>query len=162
MKTLGDITFFFGAQDPLSNWHPARFVVKTVPFGCAEQYMMYAKACLFGDREVAAQILAAPTPKEQKQLGRKVCGYDEAIWAARRERIVFAGLLEKFRQNPRLDRCLLATGTTMLAEASPYDRIWGIGLSVNDPRISAPSFWPGQNLLGKVLMEVRSVLRDQN
>jgi ribA/ribD-fused uncharacterized protein len=43
-------------------------------------------------------------------------------------------------------------------EASPLDRVWGIGLTADDPRAADPSSWLGLNLLGEALMEVRSRL----
>lgn len=152
-------TFFFGAHDPLSNWHPARFVVKGISFCSNEQFMMYCKAMLFGDHDNAAKILAASEPKEQKALGRQVRGFDEAVWSKRRERFVYGGALAKFSSNPLLACRLLETDGTELVEASPYDRIWGVGLAADDPRILDRTQWRGENLLGKVLMQVREVLK---
>lgn len=74
------MTFFFGAEDPLSNWHPATFVVNGTEFCNNEQFMMYCKARLFGDEAIAQKILAAKSPKEHKALGRQVRGFDEAVW----------------------------------------------------------------------------------
>jgi len=150
-------TFFFRPEAPFSQWHPARFELDGHAFSCAEQYMMHGKAVLFGDAEVAAQILAAATPKQHKALGRKVRNFDDAVWKANRERIVIAGSRAKFAQNPVLRDALLATAGTELVEASPFDRIWGIGLAATDPRAADPAQWRGQNLLGKIL----TVLRDE-
>ncbi|MBP6632922.1 MAG: NADAR family protein [Kofleriaceae bacterium] len=151
-------TFFFRPDAPFSQWHPARFEVDGVPFACAEQYMMYGKAVLFADAEAAARILAAGSPRQQKAIGRQVRGFDEARWRAARMDIVRTGSLAKFGQNPALRAALLETAPTTLVEASPFDRVWGIGLSADDPRADDPSRWRGQNLLGQILTEVRAAL----
>ncbi len=93
------MTFFFGAENPLSNWHPAGFTVNGVDFRNNEQFMMYCKAKLFGDDECAAKILRAETPREHKALGRSVRGFEESKWAQKCEHYVFVGSLAKFRQN---------------------------------------------------------------
>src|SRR5580704_5699560 len=140
-------TFFFTAASPFSQWHPCTFVVDGRTFSCAEQFMMHGKALLFGDAKVAAQIWATDAPKQHKALGRKVAGFDDTRWRAAREAIVAAGSRAKFTQNRALLELLLATRGTTLVEASPYDRIWGIGLAASDPRAQDPATWRGQNLL---------------
>jgi len=151
-------TFFFSAEAPFSQWYPARFEIGGKLFSCAEQYMMYGKAILFGDAEVAAEILQAMAPRQHKALGRRVRGFTEAIWKANREAIVTDGSRAKFTQNPELRQALLDTAGTELVEASPFDRIWGIGLAATDPRAEDPAQWRGQNLLGKILTRVRDEL----
>jgi ribA/ribD-fused uncharacterized protein len=151
-------TFTFFWQGPFSQWHPSPFLLGGIKFTHAEQFMMYAKAVLFGDRDVAERILIATTPEEQKALGRKVNGFDPAVWVLFREGVVFDGSYAKYSQNRELRESLLATRGTVLAEASPYDRVWGIGLAADDPRARDQTQWRGSNLLGKVLMRVREVL----
>jgi ribA/ribD-fused uncharacterized protein len=161
MRRTERYTFFFRPEAPFSQWHPSRFELDGHAFDCAEQYMMYGKAILFGDAEIAAEILAATSPKAQKALGRKVRNFDDVIWKARREQIVAQGSRAKFTQNAPLRQALLETAGTELVEASPYDRIWGIGLGATDPRAEDPSQWRGQNLLGKILTRLRDeLLRD--
>jgi ribA/ribD-fused uncharacterized protein len=143
---------------PFSQWHPSRFVVGGVTFSHAEQFMMYAKAMLFGDREAADRILKAKTPREQKALGRQVKGFDESVWILFREGIVFDGSYAKYSQNAELRDVLLATRGTTLVEASPTDRVWGIGLPEDDPRARDRTQWRGLNLLGEALTRVREVL----
>src|SRR5262249_34830501 len=138
-------TFFFRPEAPFSQWHPARFELDGHIFNCAEQYMMYGKAILFGDAEAATAILESPSPRQQKALGRNVRSFSEAIWKAHRERIVGDGSRAKFTQNAALRAALLETAGTELVEASPFDRIWGIGLAATDPRAEDPSRWRGQN-----------------
>jgi ribA/ribD-fused uncharacterized protein len=120
--------------------------------------MKFSKAKLFGDEEIAEAVLATHLPKEQKALGRKVRGFDLDTWKAKRESIVYVGCREKFAQHPGLRTLLLATAPTELVEASPYDVIWGVGLSEHHPDITDKSKWRGQNLLGQALMKVRDTL----
>merc|ERR1719215_2497412 len=93
---------------------------------------MAEKARLFGDNEMRSRTLAEYHPLEQKKLGQKVRQFDDQVWDAHRLAIVTAGNRAKFQQNPELRDILLATGTKRLAEASPIDRIWGIGMSADE------------------------------
>ena len=151
-------TFFFTEASPFSQWYRCTFRVGEHTFNCAEQYMMYEKAKLFGDDEVAAQILAAAHPREHKALGRKVKNFDDDVWKRERERIVRAGNHAKFTQNEELKKALFDTKGTTLVEASPHDKIWGIGLAATDPRAQDRKQWLGRNLLGKILTELRDEL----
>lgn len=121
--------------------------------------MMTGKARLFGDAPTADRIRAAGSPKQAKELGRQVSGFNEALWNDAKLEIVVEGNLQKFAQNPSLADFLLQTGDKVLVEASPVDRIWGVGLAADDTRVENPIQWRGQNLLGFALMEVRDRLR---
>ena len=151
-------TFFFTEASPFSQWYRCAFTIGGRAFGCAEQYMMFAKAELFGDAETGRAILAADHPKQHKALGRKVTPFDAAVWQRECERIVMTGNRAKFTQNAELRAVLLATAGTTLVEASPFDTIWGIGLAASDPRALDPAQWRGQNLLGKILTALRDEL----
>ncbi len=143
----------------LSQWHPSPFEVQGCRYATAEHYMMAAKARLFGDGERLEQILASADPGRAKALGRQVRGFDGATWGRHRSEIVIRGNVAKFRSSPELLAYLLGTGDAVLVEASPYDRIWGVGLGEEDPRARDPLQWRGQNLLGFALMAVRERLR---
>lgn len=143
----------------LSQWWPAPFTVDGATFATAEHYMMWRKATLFGDAETAERILAAETPKEAKALGRKARDFDAATWEAARYDIVVDGSVAKFGQHDDLRAFLLGTGDRVLVEASPRDRIWGIGLGVHNPLAKDPARWRGRNLLGFALAEARDRLR---
>ena len=153
-------TFFWSG--PFSNWAKTKFVYKGVEFSSSEQAMMWEKANLFGDTETADKILNTSNPREQKQLGREVKGYDDTKWSMVRKLIVFDIVLEKFRQDKSKQADLLATGDTILVEASPVDKIWGIGLAEDDPDANDETKWRGQNLLGEVLTIAREVIRVEN
>lgn len=153
----GGYAFFW--HGPLSQWYPSPFHNKHgVKFSCAEQYMMWRKAILFHDEDMAKRILATPTPKEQKALGRRVANFDISVWEHNAMEIVRQGNILKFTQNSELEKILLDTSPYHLAEASPYDTIWGIGRGINAPGIEDPKTWRGKNLLGKVLEQVREFL----
>lgn len=161
--------FFWGHQPErdgsvgagcLSQWWPAPFTIDGREYATAEHWMMWSKAMLFADAENAARVLDVTHPNEAKSLGRRVRGFDEQLWTERRYDIVVAGSVAKFGQNRELGRFLLGTGDRVLVEASPLDRIWGIGLAAADPRAQDPEQWLGLNLLGKALMETRAILRE--
>ncbi|WP_255950828.1 NADAR family protein [Streptomyces odontomachi] len=142
----------------LSQWWPSAFTVDGVRYASAEHWMMAGKARLFGDDASLATILAAGTPAEAKKFGRLVRGFDEARWSAACFDLVVAGNVAKFGQDPALRRYLLDTRNRVLVEASPRDRVWGIGLGASDDRATDPARWPGRNLLGFALMEARARL----
>ena len=145
-------------KGPFSQFHASRFSVEGREYVCAEQYMHAEKARLFGDDTMAARIMRSDSPHEHKMMGARVTGFDSETWDARKVAIVTAGNLAKFEQNAGLRRRLLDTGDAILAEANPKDFIWGIGLAIEDPAAQDPANWQGQNLLGKVLMQVRQTL----
>ena len=196
-----NFTFFWHSPSPFSQWHPAKFVVKDITFTSAEQFMMYCKAKLFKDEEIAQHILSLNDEfyditdegdnlvdsydgalrgflrgeytkeqilndkklkadwdgfqKEIKKLGRKVKNYDENTWNQHKRSYVAKGNYEKFTQNPELKQSLLNTGNTIMAESNFHDVIWAIGIKESDPNATSPSKWKGQNLLGKILTNLR-------
>jgi ribA/ribD-fused uncharacterized protein len=161
MRVANGFTFFYGSREPFSNWFKTRFVETEGPSGTlifptSEHYMMYRKAVHFADAGVAARILKTADPREAKRLGRKVSAFVAEEWSRVARTYVYRGCRLKFTQNPRALEALLATQGTQLVEASPSDRIWGVGLSERDDRILDRRNWQGTNWLGQVL----TVLRD--
>ncbi|NIL49008.1 NADAR family protein [Streptomyces sp. 2BBP-J2] len=144
----------------LSQWWPSPFTVDGVEYATAEHWMMAAKARLFGDAEGERRVLAAGHPSEAKKAGRLVRGFDEEIWRRERFGIVVTGSEHKFAAHGGLRSFLLGTGDRVLVEASPVDRVWGIGLAADDEAATDPARWRGPNLLGFALMEARRRLRD--
>ena len=160
MRTTDTHVYFYTGI--YSNWHWCEFEVGGIAYNCGEQYMMHRKAVLFDDSFTAGKILRSVSPREQKDLGRRVQGYDDKIWSEDRLAIMQYGLYYKFEQNPEFGKQILDTGSRILVEASPYDRIWGVGLGEENDLILDEANWKGQNLLGKALMQVRDVLRNGN
>lgn len=161
---------FFWGHKPLPNgeigkscfsqWWPARFSVNGITYPAAEHFMMAEKARLFGDEDMRGCILIAQSPKAAKQLGRQIKNFREEVWQQSRFQLVVEGNVAKFTQNVELGKFLLGTGDKVLVEASPVDRIWGIGLSAENELAMHPERWRGLNLLGFALMQVRQHLRD--
>lgn len=143
-----------------SQWYSCEFIVDGVKYFTTEQYMMAQKALLFGDKATYAKIMEASHPKQFKALGRKIKPFDDAIWNEHKRKIVVQGNFAKFGQNEELKSFLLNTGNRILVEASPCDKIWGIGMSENDDNIENPHTWKGENLLGFCLMEARDMLAE--
>ncbi|MFJ8193526.1 NADAR family protein [Streptomyces sp. NPDC096094] len=143
----------------LSQWWPSPFTVAGVEYATAEHWMMAGKARLFGDAEAERRVLAADRPAEAKKAGRLVRGFDETVWERDRFGIVVEGSVHKFASDPALRAFLLNTGERVLVEASPMDRVWGIGLPAADEAATDPERWRGANLLGFALMTARERLR---
>lgn len=144
----------------LSQWFSCKFMINEKEYNCMEQYMMSAKARLFNDLTTDEEIMKANHPKICKSLGRKVKNFNQQKWDEAKYKIVIEGNLRKFLSDEKLTYFLLGTCATVLIEASPYDRIWGVGLSKEHPLVNKPSQWLGENLLGFALMEVREYLRE--
>ncbi|MDE9519380.1 NADAR family protein [Xenorhabdus bovienii] len=143
----------------LSQWYPVPFIVNNVSYSSAEHYMMAEKARLFNDFATREKIINAKNPGAAKAYGREVRGFNQSIWDEHRLAIVIDGNLAKFSQNDALTEFLLNTGDKILVEASPVDRIWGIGLAEGFANIENPLTWNGLNLLGFALMAVREELK---
>ena len=141
----------------LSQWFQRDFIIDNLTYRNAEQYMMAKKALLFNDEEIFQKIMAETSPKKIKALGRKVKGFNPDVWDENAERFVYEANLAKFSQNEDLKEFLLST-KGIIVEASPYDKIWGIGLKSSDPKALSRDTWNGENKLGFVLTRVREVL----
>lgn len=159
----GKFVFFWKLKhknEEFSNWYPREFVIEGIKYNCVEQYMMAKKAILFGDLIIYKKIMASDDPGECKDLGKLVSNFDHAIWDSCKREIVFNGNYAKFTQNADLMAKLKATGDAIMAEASPWDKIWGIGMTAEDPDSKSPERWNGQNILGDILMEIRDDAED--
>lgn len=141
-----------------SQWWESEFTIDHIVYKTAEHYMMAEKARLFKDEEVLKEILAVDHPHDAKKLGRKVKNFDPAVWDDHKFQIVVDGNYAKFSQHEDLKEFLRNTGTRVLVEASPRDRIWGIGMGQSNENAPNPNLWRGHNLLGYALMEVRDKL----
>lgn len=160
--------FFWGHQKPengdvkktcFSQWYEAPFTLDNTYYPTAEHYMMAEKARLFDDNAALEKILRAKHPGDAKKLGRGVRDYQDTLWKQHRFDIVVRGNFAKFSQNPELKSFLLSTENRVLVEASPRDRIWGIGMSESNSNAENPANWRGLNLLGFALMAVRQQLQ---
>ncbi|WNO10882.1 NADAR family protein [Teredinibacter sp. KSP-S5-2] len=152
--------FYFFWKHQFGQWTKRDIVdPEGVKYNCCEQYMMYKKALLFGDMETASKILSEPEPAVQQKLGREVKRFQSGLWNLNKIGIVWYGNYLKFSQHADLSSRLIDTGSKVLAEASPYDLVWGVGFSADDDLILDEKNWRGKNLLGKVLMSVRDAIK---
>ena len=171
--------YFWGMHSPFSNWHPSKFTIDGTEYTCSEQYYMRQKALCFGDKKSASAIMATSSPGVMKRIGICVKGFDQSKWDMVKGGVMakalyakvcstctlvfyhvlsFFILVSQFTQNADLRQDLLGTRGKTLVEASPYDRVWGIGLWKSDPRARQRSTWLGLNLLGELLTKLRETL----
>jgi len=140
----------------LSNFFNIEMYEGGLEFSCTEQYFMYYKCVTFDPTNnlLLEKILNEKTPYKIKQYGRQVKNYNDKVWNEKRYSIMLNALRLKFTQNDVIKAKLISTKPKTLYEASPYDSIWGIGLSVQEAMYTDPSQY-GINLLGQALMQVR-------
>lgn len=162
MVRTPNAVMFHGINDEFSNLYRCRFTHEGVEFGCVEQAYMLAKAATFKDNEIVNRLLTEPNPFECKKLGQMVSNFDADLWAERKVPIMYVLNLAKYTQNEPLRELLLGTGSLEIAEASPNDTEWGIGLAAEFPGADEPRHWRGKNLMGRVLMSVRGKLRNED
>jgi len=159
--------FFWGGF--CSQWHRSPFEIDGITYRTAEHWMMACKARLFDDWDALQAILKTKDPSDAKAIGRQIKNWDEEKWKSVRFQVVCRGTYEKFRQNDGLQKELLwISPDREIIEASPYDKIWGIGLGEEAARAFWQDWslrgqepiitWPGTNLLGEAIMAARNLL----
>jgi len=162
MEKPADFVFFWNPDNTpescLSQWTKSDFNVGIGEYSCCEQYMMAEKALFFNDHESRKKIIESDNPFEMKNLGRKVRNFDSEEWNKVKYSIVLNGNYYRFSQNKDMRDFLIATGNSLLVEASPEDKIWGVGLDKSNEDIYDLNKWEGENLLGFALMELRDEL----
>ena len=158
MKRSNGFVLFWGG--PFSQWYTHDMVIDNVTYNCCEQYMMAEKARAFGDAESLEAILKQKDPRKQKALGRSVKNFNPHIWDKLSRDVVFRANLAKF-SDPELKAYLFSFGNEEIVEASPYDKIWGIGLGEDDPDALDKTKWQGTNWLGEAIMAVRDSFKPQ-
>jgi ribA/ribD-fused uncharacterized protein len=157
MKSKKDkFVFFWGGT--FSQWATSKFEIDGVEYNCCEQYMMAKKALVFNDFDACREIMLEKQPALQKAIGRKVRGFNVSKWEPVCRKIVYDANMAKFTQNPKMLEELLATEGREIVEASPEDKIWGIGLHETNPLAWDKETWQGLNLLGEAIMKVRDTI----
>ena len=152
---------YFFLRNKFNQWYICPFKVDGIIYNCCEQYMMAQKSELFEDWETHVKIMASENPKEVKDLGREVKGFNQKVWDLHKSYIVFKGNYHKFKQNEEIRNLLLDTKNLYLAETNKDDWTWSIGIDKKDAIDIPPHKYPGQNLLGITLMQVREVLKNE-
>lgn len=161
---LNNSIFFYshyGEFGFLSNFYPTQIKFREYIFPSSEHLYMWKKARFFEDLETSNKILHADSPRKAKQLGRLVANFDENIWKLHCGPAMISTLLHKFN-DMTMRRKLLSTYDKYLVEASPTDKIWGIGMSDSDPDRFDDTKWIGENLLGNCLMQIRTFYYEVN
>ena len=162
-QTQQDFVCFHNADKEngyLSNHYHSDFSFQGIRFTSVEQYLMYRKAILFEDSVARNRILLTDDTTAIKQIGASVKNYNKKIWNGQCQLIAYQGLMAKFTQNKILQERLFNTGSSILADCSESDRVWGIGLSIDDDRRFLVDQWQGENKLGFSLMQVRNMLQE--
>ncbi len=165
-KVEEDIVFFFTGSPALndnrflSNMYEAPIQVDGITFPTVEHYFQWSKAKKFGDAGIQAKILKTESPKSAKAFGKKVKPFDPAVWGEIAVSTMKTAVKAKFMQHPELLKKLRETGTKLLAEADPRGKFWGIGTSFDTSKAKESSRWPGKNMMGKILMELRDELKE--
>ena len=148
--------FFWGEEDPFSNFYPVKYYHPKhghLMYNSEQDYMWH-KAMFFGDIDIAEKIIQMTNPIHIKHAGRLVKGFEDTKWDKVKYEIMYEVCWLKFAVHKNLRQYILDTEDSFIVEASPYDRIWGIGYYKSDALEVPMSNW-GKNLLGQVLMQVR-------
>jgi len=159
MRVTDNSVFFWSGI--FSQWFKSPFEIDGEKYSTAEQYMMYKKALLFEDEEVANAIMRTQNPREQKALGRKVRGFEWDVWESNCREYVYEANYAKFTQDQILLDEFISYGDREIVEASPKDYIWGIGLHYSDENCEDKYKWKGTNWLGEAIMRVRETLKEE-
>jgi ribA/ribD-fused uncharacterized protein len=163
---LPEPVFFFSGNPALnadkefSNMFDAAMQIDGLTFATVEHYFQWSKAKMFGDEEMAGKIMKTPSSKSVKGFGKKVKNFDKDKWEEKKNDIMRIALKAKFSQHPELRKKLQDTGTRPIAEADPRDKYWGIGTSFDTSKAKDPTKWPGKNVLGTMLQDLRTELKE--
>jgi ribA/ribD-fused uncharacterized protein len=158
--------FFFMGNPSLSenkmfsNMHEAPVQIDGMTFPTVEHYFQWSKAKMFGDADVQSKIMKTASPKSAKAYGKKVKNFDAEAWNEKRDSVMRTAVKAKLMQHPDILKKLRDTGTRPIAEADPRGKYWGIGTSAETSKAKDVSRWPGQNKMGKILMELRDELKE--
>jgi ribA/ribD-fused uncharacterized protein len=157
---------FFGADEGKGEWRmfsnmfESPIQMDSITFPTVEHYFQWSKANKFGDGDIAAKILKTPSAKAVKALGKKVKEFKKDEWDAMKDSTMAAAVKAKIMQHPEIRDKLKTTGVRPIGEASARDKYWGIGTSAETSKAADPSKWPGKNVLGKILMDIRKELAE--
>lgn len=154
-------TYFFGKMSPLSNFHPANFNLDRVQYSNVEQYYQVARAEFYRDDRIAFQMMSSNDPRKIKALSHSVKTKEgERDWFSKKAKDVMTKAVRaKFSQNRELAKFLVNETKETLVECNPHDRYFSCGLGMSNVDRQVPSKWPGKNVLGDVLMYVKSELK---
>ena len=158
-KTADKVVLFFTKHSPLSNFYKCQFEIENVKYTSVQQYYANQAALFFKDAEMAECIMQENDAAENKRSFNKIKGFDKTIWYKdNAQKVTKEAIIAKFTQNTDLNQILKDTADKEIAEANPYDLCWGTGVALWSKDAANPNGWKGQNITGKLLMDVRSIL----
>lgn len=152
------LLLFHTGWSPFSNFHTSPFVIDKQRYATVEQFYQVQKAKHFGDAQAVIEILKTRSPRRCKDLGRRIQNFDAVEWSRIAPEFMLQGVKEKFLQSSALRKQLLETKGKILAEATEFDTYWATGLNIEDPANGDMENWPGRNMLGKIIMQVRDMI----
>ena len=158
-KESDNVFGFFGEFNPLSNFHPAKFVYNNIEYHSSEQLIQYQKAIQFGDKKIALEILSAKSALECKRLSKDISNYNHEQWKEVARNRCEEGIMAKFMQNGVIRTYLLKTGKQRLVECCS-DKLWGNGIPLYDEKCLNPSSWSAQGILGEILEHIQTSIAD--
>jgi ribA/ribD-fused uncharacterized protein len=157
-----EIVHFFSKEPEnkeFSNFYDTKFTLDGVNYSSAEHAYQAIKAKTFGDEQHFNKILKAKSAQSAKSFGKKVVGYNEEVWSAKKDEVMKSVLRAKFTQNLDIRKKLMDTDGKVLANSDSRDKYWGTGTSASTTMAKDPSKWKGENKLGKFIMDLRAELK---
>jgi len=148
-SNLVEIPFYKkeGLYGEFSNFFSAPIILDGKVWPTSEHYYQAMK---FRDLDHQEALRNAQTPMEVATLGRDRSKPLRSDWDGIKDAVMFDVVVAKFTQHPELTKLLLATGDAILIEHTENDSYWADGGDGS-----------GKNMLGKILMEVREIIREQ-
>ena len=165
VQETDDAIYFFGIKTEtpykvFSNYFQSPLVMDNISFTSLEHYLVYNKWLMFDadNKPLGDKILQLKTPDKIHTADTKIIG-DEEAWKNRKTQILKPALYNKFYQNTIIKDILVATGDKQLYFADSKDGVFGIKLTAKQALKRKNNKGFGENILGKLLMEVREELR---
>lgn len=140
--------YFYSVREAygfFSNFSPHGIELKGKWWPTTEHYFQAQK---FVGSSHEEQIRLAKTPKQAAEMGRDRSRPLRADWEEVKDDVMREAVLQKFLSHDDIQRALLETGDAELIEKTTYDYYWGCGTNGT-----------GKNMLGQILMEVRSEIQ---
>jgi len=147
----------------LNSFYTSHFVDENnIKYNCTEQYFMANKCLKFdkSNRALYMNIMKTTIPYTIKKYGKQVNNFDKSIWDKEKYELIKKGIRFKFSQNIKLRKKLIQTGNKNIYEATQYDKLWGRGMTMQEAKEIEDANFPGENLLGKALMEIREEIKN--
>jgi ribA/ribD-fused uncharacterized protein len=140
--------YFYKVSDEygcFSNFSPHGFKLDGVFWKTCEHYFQAQK---FVGTEYEMQIRLSLSPMEAAKMGRDRSKPLRQDWEEIKDDVMRKAVMKKFTRHKEIQKVLLSTENKEIIEKTSNDYYWGCGKDGS-----------GKNMLGKILMEVRELLR---